>query len=442
MNRFLYTVLLIVAVPFIAVWYVFQRLLKGNYKRGFWERLGVVNSSLELENRDVVWVHAASVGEVMASEPLITGLKQCLPTTSFVLTTNTDTGYSTAKDQIPALDAVYQTPLDLPMFVCMFLKRVKPSLLLIMETEIWPNMISITRKQGIPVCIANGRISDRAYQRYNRLNWFFSSVLQKVDLFIMQYQTDADKIVFMGANPDCVLVAGNIKYDRTHKLESEQESIQALNRLGWNDSRAIVVAGSTHAVEETYICEAFKIVMSVHPEMKLVLAPRHPDRIQDVCNTLKKHQMTYVLMTDLFKQSDKPVPVDVLVLNVMGQLLSFYSAGNIAFVGGSLQNIGGHNVLEPASLSKPVLFGPYTANFRDAVNRLITQRGGHCINTVQELADAIIELYENPEKACSMGNNAYSVVMENKGAVDRHIRHILQLLLLDINTISCEEVPH
>jgi 3-deoxy-D-manno-octulosonic-acid transferase len=428
MNMFFYTILLILFVPLILIWFVYQVIFKGNYKRGFAERFGRVIFERYPDKTDVIWIHAASVGEILAAEPLTSKLKQAWPSKVFVFTTNTDTGYSTAKEKLTEADAVYQTPFDLPFCVNAFITRVNPSLLIVIETELWPNMISVSKKRGIPVLIANGRISDRACKRYLKLKWFFMSVLSKVDMFIMQYPADAEKIIAIGADSERVRIAGNVKYDRRLLPEFSEKAERHLQLLDWDNPEDVLVAGSTHPREEIILCDAFRGILVAHPEIKMVLAPRHPGRVQDVCATLKRKNLSYVLLTELADMKNSlNDSVKVLVLNVMGELLSFYSAGGVAFVGGSLQNIGGHNVLEPAALSKPVLFGPYTANFRDAIDQLLKRGGGKCVKNAKELVDAVIELRRHPEKGRLMGAKALSVVEDNRGAVDRHVNQITHM---------------
>jgi 3-deoxy-D-manno-octulosonic-acid transferase len=432
MMIIIYTVMLAALLPLIIPWYLHQVLRHKKYRRGFLERAGCVPDPGDRRNGPVVWVHAASVGEVLAAEPLVNEIKRRMPATRLFLTTNTDTGHDMASKKIGVIEKVFQTPFDLPWIVGRFISRIQPSILVIMETEIWPNMITACRKRNIPVVMANGRISDRAFPRYGKLRWFFKPVLSSMTACIMQSARDAERIIAIGAPEQAVAVAGNVKYDRNMPEPADPVIRRCLETLAWTDPSRILIAGSTHDAEEPIVCEAFQTVLKQFPDYRMILAPRHVNRTGEVCGTLKKHGLRYVLRTecapDVSGPAEQEREIQVLVLNVMGELFQAYSAGSIAFVGGSLQQIGGHNVLEPAALAKPVLFGPYTANFTDAVTQLLIHNGGRCVRSSRDLADTIIEYTTNPELRLQTGRNALTAVESNRGAVARHVDRIQQVM--------------
>lgn len=249
---------------------------------------------------------------------------------------------------------------------------------------------------------------------------------------IMQSLRDAERIIAIGAPEHAVAVAGNVKYDRIMPEPTVSVVSGCLDTLEWKDPTRIFVAGSTHDAEESIVCEAFQAVLTQFPEYRMILAPRHVNRTGEVCETLRIHDLKYILYTDcepgVSISAEHRKDIQVLVLNVMGELLQAYSHGSIAFVGGSLQQIGGHNVLEPAALAKPVLFGPYTANFADAVTQLLIHNGGRCVRSSRDLADTIIDYTLHPERPVQTGRNALKVVESNRGAVARHVDRILKLM--------------
>ncbi len=429
MIQFAYTLTLIVLLPLIVPWYLYQILYHGKYKRGFFERIGLISKQIYSESELRIWIHAASVGEVLAAEPIIKEINRQIPSVRFYLTTNTDTGFKTAQKQFDCLDAVFQTPFDLPWIVNRFISAIDPSLLILMETEIWPNMITMCYKRDIPIVIANGRISDCSFPRYLKLKWFIKPVLSRINTFIMQSSRDADRIIALGAQETTVINAGNVKYDREKPELTQSMVLSCMKTLNWLNPSRVFVAGSTHLDEEKIICEAFKRISKQLPEYKMILAPRHVNRADEACDLVRKAGLK-PLLSSACERTDQisTEEYQVLVLDVMGELFQAYSAGSISFVGGSLQPIGGHNVLEPAALGKPVLFGPYTANFADAVNQLLTHNAGRCVKSSQELAETIMELSLNPNLTTQIGEKALAVVEANRGAVKRHLMHILRLV--------------
>ncbi len=230
--------------------------------------------SLEAD-RIAIWVHAASVGEVAVAQPILSALHEKHSQIRFCLTTNTDTGYKVAFEKMPFLESVYQAPLDFPFVIRRFLRRIQPQAMLIMETELWPNMLTAAAEIRLPVMIANGRISDRAFPRYQHLIWFFRPILAKINCFAMQSRIDADRIIEMGADPEAVVTVGNVKFD----IVAEDKELSELSRIilgmGWNDPSRVIIAGSTHSEEEPIVCEAFCAVRKSFPKLKLILAPRH-----------------------------------------------------------------------------------------------------------------------------------------------------------------------
>ncbi|MBN1879786.1 3-deoxy-D-manno-octulosonic acid transferase [bacterium] len=443
MAGFIYNISLIVIFPAFFIWFLLQRFLYGKFRRGFLERFGCIKMEGVSRQGSAVWIHAASVGEIMAAESILTEFHSDHPDIQLFLTTNTDTGYEIAQKRLTCLTGIYQSPLDYPFVISRFIRIIKPSALVIMETELWPNMITLASEAGIPIMVANGRISDRSFPRYKRLVPFFRPVLQRVTLFAMQSREDADRINHLGARPKAVTTVGNVKFDRIALMNNQSDLVSLLNCPGWDLASKVIVAGSTHPEEEPIILKAFSAVKMTIREIRLILAPRHLHRIQEVLQNIKQFGLQYLCRSELtgsVKDREFLKDIDVIVLDTIGELAAAYNLGCIAFVGGSLQKIGGHNVLEPAALAKPVLFGPYTENFRDSVRQILNENAGRCVRNAEEMEACFMELMTHPEEAEMMGKRGMGIVMKNRGAVLRHVRLLDNLLINSLEHRGVETV--
>jgi len=366
-----------------------------------------------------------SVGEVMAATPLARELAARRPDLPLLVSTVTDTGRGVAEGRLPARQFVF-FPLDFGWAVRPALDRLRPRAVLLTETEIWPNFLRACSTRGIPVVLVNGRISQRSFPRYRRVRRFFGRVLQGIRLFCMQTPEDARRILDLGAPPERVHVVGNLKFDLAGvgPATGGTDGPAVRQMLGLPPSRPVLVAGSTHRGEEGPVLEAFKAVRRSVPDLTLLLAPRHPERLGEVEALLERERLPWVYRSRL--------PADVLpaviLVDTMGELARLYAAGTVVFVGGSLVPIGGHNILEPASHARPVLFGPHMGNFADMARLFLEHQAGVQVREAGMLAEEILRLLREPNLAGRMGESGRAIVGTHRGAGRRTV-DLLEALL-------------
>lgn len=432
--RWIYTLLLVVVFPLFMMWFLLQMLFKNKYRRGFGERFGRIKPCRESECRDHerIWIHAASVGEVQVAEPLVRQLEQDGGKIDYVITCNTDTGYETAMSVFPDAMGVSQAPFDFPVLIDRFLNTVKPHLFLIVETEIWPNMIHAAWTRNIPVALVNGRISDSSFPGYRRIRFMLRRTLQKISFAGMQSETDAHRLKALGSPSECTVVTGNVKYDRDYETEPSGALKRAIDTMGWTSRNHIIVAGSTHPDDEEELLIALGILKSVTTgPVRMIIAPRHLERTGELEARLKGLSIRYrkysMVSNQDLKSRDVPMP-DILILDKMGELAGAYGLGIMGFVGGTFQNTGGHNLLEPAAHGIPVFFGPNIQNCRETARLLIESNGGVQVQNGTVLAEHIQAFLSDPTRRRDAGTQARNVILKNRGAVKRHIEHIIPLL--------------
>jgi len=391
--------------------------------RGLKQRLGFFNKSINrIGKEEPIWAHAASVGEVIAIGNLIKALKKECPNDNYVISTLTSTGQATARRIVPDARAFIYFPLDFSCVVGRVLDTIKPKLLIITETELWPNFIREAKKRMIPIIVANGRISTNSFGRYKKVKFLMKRVLENIDVFLMQSHVDASRIIALGANPATVTVTGNLKFDVGEDilLDSVDANLQS-NKL-------IFVAGSTHRGEEVIILDVYGEIRKSYPHMVLILAPRHMQRIGEVERLLSSRNFKFT------RRSELPSPFkgnslnQIILLDTVGELTHFYALAKVVFVGGSLIPVGGHNILEPASLGKGVLFGPYMDNFEEIAQSFVLRGAGRVVSNRKELLDSILELLSNPEELERMGKTALEIVKANKGSAEKSAKLAKNLL--------------
>jgi len=383
-------------------------------RKGLKERLGFLNEKVErIGDGNVIWAHAASVGEVVAVGNLVRAFKRKWPDYNFVISTLTSTGQAMAKKVIPDCRAFIYFPLDFSCIVGRVLDIIRPKLLIIAETELWPNFIKEAKKKGIPIMVANGRISMDSFGKYKMVNFFMKRVLGNIDLFIMQSQMDAERIISLGADASKVTVTGNLKFD----VGTDTLFHPANSNLEGN--RVIFVAGSTHRGEEETILDVYREINKVYSNIVLILAPRHPQRVTEVEKLLSNRNLKFTRRTELSSPVQDTDANQVILLDTIGELTRFYALARIVFVGGSLVPAGGHNILEPASLGKGVLFGPYMDNFKEIAQAFISRGAGRVVSSREELLNSILELLSHPEQLERMGRAAVEIVEANKGAAEK-----------------------
>ena len=402
------------ALPLLPLWL----MLRPRFRSGLGQRFGCFAAS-ELQpvmGARPVWIHAASVGETFAAAALIAALKAKSPRLKIALSTFTDTGNEIARHRAGA-DAVIFLPLDHPLFVRRALAKLDPSVLIIVETEIWPNLLRQAARRGIPVLLLSGRLSERALNRYLKLRGFFRSALRCFAVCGMQSDSDARRIASLGADAARIVVTGNLK----------QPALQGSNGKAKAESgdagvaekkRPLVVAGSTHSGEEAIMLEVFRALKNRFPDLQLALAPRHPERFAPVEKLLQHSGVSFDTKSRLTGVS---FPRDVLLVDTLGDLRTLYAVGDIAFVGGSLVDAGGHNVLEPALLKKPVLFGPYMGNFATIADQMKRSGGGIEVRDHSEMVRELAALLNDPAKRRSAGEKAYEAARGDGAAVERSL---------------------
>ena len=418
--RYLYTLAMYLATPFIVLRLLFRGVRYRDYHRRWRERFGF---ALAPAVRGSLWVHAVSVGEVNAAEPLLKALRNSYPNAPLVVTTVTPTGSERVRQLFGDSVVHVYLPYDLPFAVSRFLKRVRPRLAVIVETEIWPNLYFACGKRGIPMLIVNARLSERSLRGYRPLNGIVRQALRSVRVIAAQSQTDAARYRLLGADPSTILVSGNMKFDMPVPFDAVNAGSHL--REQWGRLRPVWIAGSTHEGEELPVLEAHLDVLKRLPDALLLIAPRHPERFKMVENSVRSLGFT------LATRSADRVPSaahQVFVIDSMGELMPFYAASDLAFVGGSLVPIGGHNVLEPAAMSRPVLVGPYTFNFEEITLTLIKEGAAERINGKEDLGARTLRLLLDHGRRAHMGERARHVFDSERGAVKRVMELIDQQL--------------
>ena len=377
------------------------------------ERLGFFESETDAS---AVWVHAVSVGEVRAVDSLLGGLREQFPQKRVVISTTTATGRALALERSD-LDRVIYFPLDFPSAVRRCLDRIRPDLIVVAETEIWPNFMRECDRRKIPVFMVNGRISDQSFKHYRLARGWLGSVLRKYRILGMQSEMDADRIRSIGAPKDKVVVFGNLKYD----LRGPERELESMFKATLNQLQPLIVAASTAAEEEPLVLEAYHRLRETQPGLKLLIAPRLPERFGEVERMLQSKGSTYVRRSAITPETEPP---DILLLDTIGELTSVFEYATLVFMGGTLVPRGGHNLLEPGLFSKPVVFGPHMENFRDMARAFLDARAAIQVADVDGLVHHIRTLLDSPEVAARMGQSARQLVDSNRGATSRFLEAV------------------
>ncbi len=401
-------------------------LFKGKFHRGFSSRLGILPAGLNLDRP--IWVHAVSVGEAVSIKGLVLELRKAYPHKKLVISTVTATGNKIARGLINHGDLLIYLPFDFSFIVRSVLKRINPCLFIIAETEIWPNLISRLYKQKIPVVTVNGRISNSSYAGYSAIKLFIRPILRKVNIFLLQSDTDAERLQKLGVDKENIRVTGNVKFDINLKTAAGVNVADCRKPLWLGPEDKLLVCGSTHAGEEELIIKIYKELLLVFPGLKLMIAPRHPERSKAIAAIAAKNGFTPVFISDISGLHPDHINRPIFILDTIGQLINYYSCADIVFVGGSLVKSGGHNILEPASFKKPVIFGPHMFNFRDIAELFLKNKAGFMVADAQGLGLKIKEALSNGPLAREQGERAYELIIKNSGATQKNIEIIKQIL--------------
>lgn len=417
-----YSVLLACGLVLSLPWWLLQMLLSGKYRAGLSERLGFVPERIRKAAKPgSIWVHAVSVGEVVAVTNLVRDLQAANPENQVFISTVTQTGQYLARERFGENKAFF-LPIDLGFTVRSYLDLVQPRLLVLAETEFWPNLLHLMKKRGASIAAVNARISDRSFPRYRRFRWFFSRVLTRIDLFLAQTEEDAQRLVAIGALPERVRVSGNLKFDV--RPSSASPLVDDLRRAISKES-PIVVCGSTAEGEEEVLLPAFRDCLQQYPATVLVIAPRHPERFDRVANLVESLQIPLVRRSAW--NTTRPLSGCVFLLDSVGELASIYALADVAFVGGSLVPTGGHNILEPAQHGVPVMTGPFTFNFREII-RIFVENGALKTVAAPNLAQELLQLLHDEEERKRLGKRAQELFARYAGATQRTLE-ALQVLL-------------
>ncbi|HEY2496905.1 MAG TPA: 3-deoxy-D-manno-octulosonic acid transferase [Candidatus Angelobacter sp.] len=416
-----YSLFLAVVALLSLPWLAVQMLRLGKYRAGFTERLGLVPQRLHDAKQGSIWVHAVSVGEVLAVSQLVTELRQKYPERQIFISTTTATGQALARQRFGE-NRVFFMPLDFGFAVRRYLFALKPRLIVLAETEFWPNLLHLAGKDGVGLATVNARISDRSFPRYRRFKWLFRRVLSEMDLFLAQTAEDAERLRAIGAATERVRVSGNLKFDVRPSSES---SLATDLRSAIDRDSPVIVWGSTAEGEEELLLEAFKSVQRQFPTAIMVLAPRHPERFEKVAALISSAGLPYVRRTTW--SPSQAITGGIFLLDSVGELAPIYALANIAFIGGSLVPTGGHNILEPAQYGSAIVVGPHTFNFREIIS-IFEQGRAIKVATSETLATQLLDLLNNPDERRDMGNRAKELFERHAGATRRTLEALGPLL--------------
>jgi 3-deoxy-D-manno-octulosonic-acid transferase len=426
---FLYSFLTLVAFVIVSPYFLYQAVRHNKYIGSLGQRLGYLPVSLNVDGEESIWIHAVSVGEALTARALAAELKERYPRLRLYLSTTTIAGQHVARRSLQHVDAVFYFPFDWAFIVKRTLNIVRPRVFVMMETEIWPNLLRLCRARGVRTVLINGRISSRSYPRYRLIKPFFRRVLADVDRFCMQSDESARRIVELGADQSKVTVTGSLKFDSLEMPAvvshgKPRERVLRFFRLSPN--RMVLVAGSTVRGEEPAVLKAFSRLKGASPSALAILAPRQPERFGEVERLARESGFVTARRSDL--PIDTEPRADVVVLDTIGELAQLYQVATVVFVGGSLVDHGGHNILEPAVFGKPILFGPHMQNFKEIVDAFVANDAAVQVGSERELEQAMISLATDPVRRAKLGAAARALVEANRGAKDKTLAVIADLL--------------
>jgi 3-deoxy-D-manno-octulosonic-acid transferase len=472
---FLYSLLFTAAFLALLPYFVFQAIKNGKYAGSFKQRLGGIPPQAASDKEKIIWIHTVSVGEFLAAQPLIAAFGRDMPDYKIAVSTTTLAGQQLARKRMAgpqeqnrvsnlknssgftateSIPRVFYFPFDWRFAVRRAISRVNPAAVIILETELWPNFLRHCRRSRVPTVIANGRISERSYRRYSIAGRFFKRVLQDVSLLLMQSQADADRALSLGASPERVRVCGNLKYDigferpdlsaatagdtdmqarsGTKALGAALQTPALLADLfGVSCTKHLIVAGSTAPGEEEMVLASLREIKGLPwlEDTRLILAPRNPERFDEVAQLLARSGLSFTRRSGTLKR-ELQTPPDVILLDTIGELASAYQFAAVVFVGGSLVPSGGHNIIEPAACSKPIIIGPHTENFRQIVADF---KEASAVTVLTEplqdaLTNELIRMLRDPEYAAALGTRARGLLARNQGATERTLAAIASVL--------------
>jgi 3-deoxy-D-manno-octulosonic-acid transferase len=425
----LYSLLTIAGFLVVSPYFLYQAIRYKKYIGSLSQRLGYLPISFNIDGEDSVWIHAVSVGEVLTARAIVPQLRSTYPRLRLFLSTTTIAGQQVARKSVQGVDGFFYFPFDFAFIVRRTLGMVKPRVFVMMETEIWPNLLRLCREKGVKTVMVNGRISSRSYPRYRLVRPFFRRVLADVDRFCMQSEESARRLIDLGAEQGRVTVTGSLKFD---SLEVPATTVhgkpreRVLRFFRTSPNRVVLVAGSTMRGEEAAFLEAFARVQAASPGALAVVAPRHPERFGEV------ERLVHDAGFSVARRSELPIDaeprVDVVVLDSLGELAQLYQIATVVFVGGSLVDYGGHNILEPAIFGKPVVFGPHMQNFKEIAETFLANDAAVRVESERDLEQALVQLTGDSVRRARLGAAARALVEANRGAKDKTLAVIANLL--------------
>ena len=404
-----------------SVIYLPYLVIKGKAHKDFAQRLGRLPEIFhKLGKTKPVWIHAVSVGEVLAVKNFIREMLKKFPEKKIVLSTTTRTGNEIAEKILDEKVTKFYFPVDFSFVVRRVLDIINPSVFLLVETEIWPNLILELSKRKIPIVLINGRLSEKSFKGYRKIKFVFCKVLEKIDVFCMQSEPDKRRIIAMGAPEAKVKVTGNMKFD----IDSSSKAFSKSD-FGIDEKEELIIAGSTHGGEDEILIESYRELRKKMPNTRLLLAPRHVDHAGRIKKLVEDKGFRATLVTELKKDKSLGNSRDaVIILDTLGDLSSLYSIASIVFMGGSLIKRGGHNLVEPALFKKAILFGPYMHNFRDMMSLFLNNEAAICVKDKESLTGALEEVLKDYKKRTTLGENAKCLIDKSRGATERNINEL------------------
>ena len=419
--RFLYSFILYLLIPIVIFRLIWQGRHSIDYLKRWKERFGFI--PVTEDNNQIIWIHAVSVGEIQAARPLINLLSRSCPDYIIVVTTTTLTGARILKQHFGTKVAHYYFPYDLPDVIKRFIKRLAPKLLIILETEIWPNLIYYCHNNSIPIALVNARMSDMSAKKYQRLSGLTRNTLKKINIISAQSELDAKRFVKLGADKNNVFNSGNLKFDIETTASIKEKG--HLIRQKFSPHRPVWIAASTHPGEEELILQIFSKVLTEIPDCLLVIVPRHPERANNILMLCNRNNFNSICKS---QEQGYGSNTNIFILDTLGELPAYYSASDVAFVGGSLVPVGGHNLLEPANLGLPIITGPYLFNFSEISKALCNIEVAWIIGDLTGIASKLVELLSDAELRHLIGNKGRKFVQSNIGAANKTFNLISKLL--------------
>ena len=424
----LYSVATLIALVALSPYFLYQALRHKKYVGSLGQRLGYLPVALNLDSEPSIWIHAVSVGEVLSARPVIEELRKRYPSLRLFLSTTTRSGQQLARRSVTDVDGIFYFPFDWPFTVRRTLAIIQPKLFVMVENEIWPTMLRECRRRGVKTMMMNGRISARSFPRYRVIRPLFKRVLADIDRFCVQGEETAGRLVALGADRSRMTLTGSLKFDALDETLPGRGPARVLRFFRMSPNRPVLIAGSTMRGEDESVIRAFNRVRTTPAGANalLIIAARHPERFDDVERLCKSEGLATVRRSEL--PIDAEPRCDAVILDTIGELAHLYQIATAVFVGGSLVPAGGHNILEPALYGKSIVFGPHMENFTEIAETFLTNRAAIQVHNARELESTMVALMGDPVRRARLGAAARALIDANRGATDRTLAVIADLL--------------